>query len=242
MQEITTTVTNGYFVTANWGSRDETPEELAGRFFQMIDGLKRIDSVLSRWVYGRRNDLETPRDDFIQFIEKAIERDDFGVVVPNAGYWFGARSPDSQPNGHCFVVNCHAGSAINKPAANEVVFSTAYLVAPAPESVTYQIFHSALLAIVDAWEPVTVEANCRWLVQRERRDLIFRPSWMRYLCPALIEQVNPPASAIVEHLPNGGLLLSATDQTFDIDNPHHVAAAEEISAALVALGQSLKSS
>jgi hypothetical protein len=114
-------------------------------------------------------------------------------------------------------------------------FSTAYLVEPASENVTYRIFHSALLAIVDTWQPATVEGNCRWFVQRERQDFVFRPAWMRYLCPALARQANPPASAIIEYFPDGGLLLSATDQTFDVDNSHHVAVAEEIAAALAKL-------
>ena len=198
----------------------------------MIESFKQIYHVLQRWIYGLNSDLETHHDDFVQFIAKTISRDDWGVVTPHTGYWFGARSPDSQPADYGFTVNCHAGSAINHPLANNTILSTAYLVTPAPESVTQQIFHSVLFAIVNAWEPVTVEANCCWLVQRRKSNLPFRPAWMRYLCPALARHANPPASAIVEHLPNGGLLLSATDQTFDVDNPQHVTVAEEIAAAL----------
>jgi hypothetical protein len=92
-----------------------------------------------------------------------------------------------------------------------------------------------LLAIADAWEPTTIEANCGWLVQRKTYDAHFRPAWMRYLCPTLAQEAKPPSCAIVECLPNGGLLLFATEQTFDVDNPRHVAAAEEIAAALAPL-------
>jgi hypothetical protein len=58
---------------------------------------------------------------------------------------------------------------------------------------------------------------------------------MRYLCPALARQAKPPPSAIVEHLPNCGILLSAAEQTFDVNNPQQVAAADEIASALALL-------
>lgn len=232
LKAITTSKINGFFITAEWGPRAETPDELAKRFFRMIDAFRQIDPVLHLWVYGRRSDLDTHRDDFAKFIAKTIERDDFGVVTSNAGYWFGARSPDRQSSNRRFAVRCHVGSSIDRRAENRVILGESTMVQPAPELHSRQIFHSALLAIVDAWEPETVEANCHWLVQRKKYDFPFRPAWMRYLCLALAPQARSPASALVERLPNGGLLLSATDETFDVDNPKHVAAAEEIAAAL----------
>jgi hypothetical protein len=242
LKEITTTETNGYFITAYWGPRAETPEELAKRFFLMIDAFKQIDPALRLWIYGRRNDLDAHREDFAKFIAKTIERDDWGVVMPNAGYWFDANSPDSQARDRRFVVNCHAGSSIDRPSENKITFSQSTMFQPAPDLHSYRIFHWALAAIVAAWDPVTVEANCYWLVDRTRKGAFpFRPAWMRYLCPALARQATPPASAWVEHLPSGGLLLSATQGTFDVDNPRHVAAAEEIAAALTDLDRSRES-
>lgn len=244
MKEITTTTkTNGYFITAYWGPRAETPAELANRFFLMTDALKQVDPALRLWIYGRRNDLDAHRSVFAVFIAKKIERDDFGVIMPDAGYWFGASSPDSQARDRRFVVNCHAGSSIDNPSENKVTFKQSTMFQPATDLHSYRIFHLALAAIVAAWDPVTVEANCSWLVDRTRKDdFAFRPAWMRYLCPALARQATPPASALVEHLPHGGLLLSATDETFDVDNPRHVAIAEEIATALSPLDRSLKSS
>jgi hypothetical protein len=40
---------------------------------------------------------------------------------------------------------------------------------------------------------------------------------------------------IVGRLANGGLLMSATTQTFDVENPAHMAAAREIVAAIAPL-------
>ncbi len=235
LREITTTKINGYFITASWGPRAETTQDLAAKFFRMIDAFKRIDPAFSQWLYGRRSNLETFRGDFAEAIEKTIGRDDFGAVEPNSGYWFGVRSPDGPAPDRRFSVNCHVGKSFGGDFANDVIFRESTMVQPAPEMHSYRIFLPALLAIVEAWDPVTIEANCGWLVQRKTYDLPFRPAWMRYLCPTLARRATPPATARVEHLPNGGLLISATDETFDVDNPKHVAAAENIAAALAPL-------
>ena len=38
-----------------------------------------------------------------------------------------------------------------------------------------------------------------------------------------------------EHLPNGGLLMSATTESFDVDNPAHFKAAQDMAAAMAPL-------
>jgi hypothetical protein len=235
-REIIMTDVNNYFITASWGPRAETPDDLALRFFRMIDALKPINPVFRQWIYERKNDLQSHRDDFAKYIAKKIERDDFGVINPNSGYWFGVRSPDGLAPNRRFSVQCHAGKSIGDDFANHVILDEDAMVQPAEELHSYRIFRSALLALVEAWSPATVEANCGWLVQRKVYNPHFRPAWMRYLCPTLAREATPPASAIVEHLANGGLLLCATEQTFDVDNPRHVAAAEEIAVALANLG------
>jgi hypothetical protein len=42
----------------------------------------------------------------------------------------------------------------------------------------------------------------------------------------------PPRSAIVEHTPQGGIVMIATKDRFDVTNPDHLAAAREIEAAI----------
>jgi hypothetical protein len=56
--------------------------------------------------------------------------------------------------------------------------------------------------------------------------------WVTYLAPRFAPLVTPPASAIVEYLPDGGLLMIATEERFSIDNPAHIAVARDIEAAL----------
>lgn len=53
MKVITATKINGYFITAEWGPRAETPDDLAVRFFHMIDALKQIDPILFHWIANK---------------------------------------------------------------------------------------------------------------------------------------------------------------------------------------------
>jgi hypothetical protein len=92
-----------------------------------------------------------------------------------------------------------------------------------------------MLAIVGAWEPVKAGAYSDPLIQLEEGDTNFPKPWIQYLCPWLARQIAPPASALVERLPDGGLLMSATTDTFDVDNPKHMSVAGHIAAAMAPL-------
>ncbi len=233
MEENTKRKDEHYFITAYWGRRAETPEEIAKRFLAMIDAITQIVPTWKFWV-DPKHDLESLRGDFVRVIKRGVVRDDRREIEGNGGYRFGVYMEDMPKDG-AFSVLCHAGKSSPGMFQNQVIFSDSRLVRAAPEFLTYRIFHAVLLAIVDAWAPDNVEANCGSLVTLNETKRTFRPCWMRYLCPALARQAHPPAIALVEHLPNGGLVLSATHETFDVDNPSHVSAAMDISAALEGL-------
>jgi hypothetical protein len=44
--------------------------------------------------------------------------------------------------------------------------------------------------------------------------------------------VTPPISAIVEHTSQGGIVMAATKDRFDVTNPDHLSAAREIETAI----------
>jgi len=50
-------------------------------------------------------------------------------------------------------------------------------------------------------------------------------SWMVYLSAPLARQITVPADIVVERLTDGGLILIAAEETFDVANPDHVARA-----------------
>jgi hypothetical protein len=55
---------------------------------------------------------------------------------------------------------------------------------------------------------------------------------MTYLAPKYATRIIPPPSAIVEPVSNGGLLLLATEDQFDMENPAHLAAVAAVQTAL----------
>ena len=90
--------------------------------------------------------------------------------------------------------------------------------------------------MVEAWEPVCAKSYPDPLIASVPGGIYFHQTWIQYLCPWLASLVTPlPAPVLVEHLPNGGLLMSATAETFDIENPSHMAAARSIAAAIAPL-------
>ena len=134
-------------------------------------------------------------------------------------------------------MTCKGGSVIKRSFTNSVTLATDSATGSRPEAdiVSHRVIRSALLAIVDAWNPVRARASSRPLIQLYRGDSLFPPVWIQYLCPWLAEKITPPSTVLSEHLPNGGLLMSATKETFEVDNPAHLKAAQDMAAAMVPL-------
>ncbi|MGB6325808.1 MAG: hypothetical protein WBG11_08545 [Methylocella sp.] len=55
---------------------------------------------------------------------------------------------------------------------------------------------------------------------------------MSYVSPRFAPLITPPPSAAAERTAQGGLLMSATEETFRVDNPAHLVAAHDILKAL----------
>ena len=236
--EVKTTKSKGYYVSGDWEGRAETPDELAARFLRMIASFEEIDPVFGLWTSGRKRPrkFETIRDRYAEEIAAGVTTDDWGESVPSDGYWFSARTRDT-PNSRSFAVRCKAGSVLKYSFTNHVTLSTSSLADPQPDAdvVSYRVFRPALLAIVDAWEPVRAGAYSQQLIQRYAGDSFFPGAWIQYLSPWLAEKITPPSTVLSEHLPNGGLLMTATTETFDVDNPAHLKAAQDMAAAMAPL-------
>ena len=236
--EVKTTKSKGYYVSGNWEGRAETPDELAARFLRMINSFEEIDPVFSLWTSGRKRPrkFETIRDRYAEEIAAGVTTDDWGESVPSDGYWFSARTRDT-PNNRSFAVRCKAGSVLKYSFTNHVTLTTSSLADPRPDAdvVSYRVFRAALLAIVDAWEPVRAGAYSQQLIQLYASNSFFPAAWIQYLCPWLAEKITPPSTVLSEYLPNGGLLMSATTETFDVDNLAHLKAAQDMAAAMAPL-------
>ena len=111
---------------------------------------------------------------------------------------------------------------------NQIIGSTDYFAMPDPELFTFDLLKGIVLAAVETFEATQARvypAGLRnfWTETRGiGEDLEL--AWISY--------VAPPPSVIVEHRPDGGLLMAATTEAFSTEN--HLAAAREIKAALQA--------
>jgi hypothetical protein len=153
--------------------------------------------------------------------------------MPFDGYWFGAFTRETPPD-RSFAVRIRAGSTVDRPFVNYMTFTTDSMAILDANFMSYDLFRAILGVIVDAWEPVRAAAYSSAL-NKINGTSHFRDSWIQYLCPWLARLITPPSSAQVEHLPDGGLVMSATTETFDVANPAHLAAARDIGAAMAPL-------
>jgi hypothetical protein len=228
-----------FFINANWEARAETPDELAARFLRMIDSLEKIDPVFGLWTCGTRRPekLEEVRDRYAAEIAAGVARDDWNnKPCPREGFSFGAFTRN-MPKARSFSLRCRGGSVIENVFGNRVILSTEAEMRSRPDAdiVSYRTFRAALLAVVEAWDPVHARATSHPLNETYGGGIYFEPAWIQYLCPWLAEMITPPATVLAERLPNGGLLMSATTETFDVDNPAHMAAARDMAAAMAPL-------
>src|SRR5271157_292026 len=149
----------GFNVRADRERRVETPEALAARFVRTIDRLEEIDPVFALWTCGskRPKKFETMRDHYAEEVAEGLTKDDWGEPEPINGYWFGALTRGQAPS-YSFSLRVHAGSTYPQPFPNNASFWTRLGFIPDPSVVTYEIFNPALLAMVEAWDPVCVKS------------------------------------------------------------------------------------
>ena len=228
------------YIRGDWEAREETPQALADRFLRMIDAFAEIDPALRRWdcEYRRPKTLESLRGRFAEHVAANMEGDFFsGTVYPEFGYRIGAFTRD-EPEGRSFSISFHAGATTTKnPYFNQVTMGSFGRSELDWSVVNHRIVRSVLLAIAYAWEPLHVAAYSDELFAGSRIKARLREAWIQYLCPRLAEKITPPTAVLAEKLPNGGLLMSATTEIFDVNNPEHMAAAADIAAATAPLNR-----
>ena len=242
---------SSYWVSADWGSRVETPTALAERFLGTIDTLRGLNPLLDRWSWGDRQELwETecesgsyPLDIIRPRMAHAIERNmgnggDGDAPDPYYGYALLSQTESTPPGSR---VHLH-GSAGARPTGGSGV--TAWTnrmdfdvdAEPDGSLMTFAFWRSVVLLLAETWEATWVEASPND-IRTAWSGRTFRCAWMSYVSPRFAPLVTTPDDAIVERRPNGGLFMAATTDIFKTANPHHMAAARAIEAALQPLNR-----
>lgn len=173
-----------YGVKAYWERRAETPDVLAARFVRTIVRLQEIDPVFALWTCVSRHPkkFETVRDRYAQEVAAGVIKDDWGEPEPIQGYRFGAVTRQQQRS-RTFDISVRADSTCPWPFPNDVTFLTEYKSIPDPAVITYGIFKSAVLAVANAWNPLSSSAYPLAILNLVEKGRYFRPVWIQYLCP-----------------------------------------------------------
>jgi hypothetical protein len=227
------------YIRACWASREESPESIAQRFVSLIDRLRQIDAALDPWTIvtqrGGPKKFEALRDNFAEFVRRQMSRDDFGLS-PLEGYSFGAITRDQSQSAY-YSLSVNAGSHLLIPELNQnsVGFKMNLFEGREPIPVSFSIFKSVLLAIIQTWAPDDCVVIPEGLLDRIDLGRHFKDSWMQYLAKPFADLVTPPENILSERFADGGLLMTATTESFDVDNPAHVAAAHAIATATAGL-------
>jgi hypothetical protein len=229
-----------YTIHAYWGPRRETPEALAARFLNLLGRLSRIDPVFGHWIWtgAPRKPIafEDLRNRLPVAVEASIVCGDNGEPIPIYGYNFGViNSMKFQPR--AISVRIRAGSwSVAGHIINDAEINTPWRVVPDPAIVTFPIFKAAVLALAESFDATSCFAY-PFEIMNFWKDSVppYRLAWISYVGPRFAPLITPPAKAIVERHPHGGLLMAATDETFVTSNPAHLAVANDILAAVAPL-------
>ena len=252
---------NRYKIGGTWNPRPETPESLGRRMMATLDGLTDVSPYFTEWWFtnldvdiealiesgldpdeiisraGSPQPFDEVRTQMTAIVERGVRRGDDREPEPAGGYGISAFNFDGEnepPYGA--VVSAHGGGIVD-PRAGLRFAELETAENPDPAIVSYPIFRAALKALASAWEVDYAHAYSKDLrrLWRQPDALTLDLAWMTWLSPRLAQNIAPPGNAVVERTADGGLLLIAAEETFDVANPRHMAAARSIATCLAEL-------
>ncbi len=234
---------SAYQIMTYWGPRRESTAVLAPRMLRMLQGLADIDPLLADWQWvGKKRLVAMSELDVAtaeRLLRSRIRRDDAGEPISNGGYSFYVHTHWCEPG----RLTLQGSIGVCTPSSlydNHIDLDTSQLSPPDESLLKYRIYKPALSFLATLWRANWASAFpldlLDLLPKHERRfNARLYGGWITYLSPAWAAKITAPKSAIVERAPDGGLLMIATEETFRVDNPRHVAVAREIDAALAPL-------
>jgi hypothetical protein len=229
-----------YDITAYWGPREEDPGACATLLLRTLDALSAIDPLFGNWYCASRMKMVAAaslnRETLAKLIAKGVSREEDGTPFSLNGYRFGAFN-DTRKHPRAIEISIHAGNSIS---ANYFVNTASMTTAPLDDAnasfINLYVFRAAMAAIASAWDVTWCGAYPMDLLGLRTKSNALRPTfglaWMTYISPRFAPMITPPRSAISERLPNGALLMIATEERFETENPAHLAVARDIEAAL----------
>ena len=228
-----------YNILASWGPRAETPDHLASRMLKSVQQLSRFAFIAPSWFAIEEGKLlavcATSRTSMAEEIAKGVTKSRDGKQQqPYYGYsmWM-YNAPEISWSARRYRFGLHGG------ADDQYVSNTLSFCSDSDTEQTCRpdldVASRVLLSLAEPFEVTYAIAfsdglSSLWRTGREAPTM--QLAWISYIAPRFAHLVTPPPSAIVEHRSDGGLLMAASDEAFDVDNPRHMAVAREIEAAV----------
>jgi hypothetical protein len=224
-------------------ARRETPAVIGAKIIETLDALTRIDPLFADWRVPDNPTmtllplaLARPRIEMI--VENNVARDSYGQPEPESGYGMiiATRNVIPSRNVKLFV---HGGT----PFRNELMLLVGDPMYPTdPAIVGYGLFREALLVTSMIWRPAWAVVKAVWLRSKEPMapggsqfpDSHFNFPWMAYLSPASSLRFALPVGIGTERAPDGGLLMTTTEEPFDPRNPEHLRGARILAETMIA--------
>jgi Immunity protein 52 len=243
---------NQFDIYARWGVREDPPERLGQRMLRSLDALPKLNPLFEHWWMTDHSltlddlqnlepgqggfPLDEVRSRMAEIVERGVKKADDGDPTPLLGYGMSAlNSPISSSKSVCLMVS--GGDSVNEWGSRWATFSTEYGEFPDPSIVAYPVFKGALLTIVSCWNPGYAQAYSSDLMKLWNKPYRFHLelSWMTYLSEPQACRIVLPSNVLIERTDDGGVLMIAAEETFDVSNPKHVAAARSMRDAFAPL-------
>lgn len=248
-----------YLIRSGWKGRVETPAALGAKFVKTLDALGRIDPTFANWELAAAFDsptvpLDEARLNIVSLIEDCVSRDDYNEPYPNFGYQPKALAGESR-DARSVIFSLDAGGVVN--GGTDLRFGFYSDVPPDLTIVTYPFCKAALLAINAIWQapwacaqafgsaPVETPVDIGG-VRGTRIDSIaplptdptfpysiFHVPWIAYLAKDFANGVKLPPEILTERTRDGGLLMTATKERLDPDNPEHARRARILAETMI---------
>ncbi len=220
-----------YKIYASWGPRAEPPESIAPRYLACTDRLKQIHPAYDNWIFnlkGKPKKFDALRETLAAAIAANVVRGDAGDPTPIYGYRANVLN-SMKDDPHSVSLRVNAGAWVNSGYfCNSAMIKTATRIVPDPSIIAYPAFKTALLALVESFDATYCSAYPQQITNLWPEDAHLNLAWMSYVAPRFAPLITPPPTAVAEHTAQGGLLLSATAETFRVDDPAHLAVAHDI--------------
>jgi hypothetical protein len=223
--------------------RRETPAVIGAKFVDSLDALSRIDPFFTDWnVLDRPEWASLPlvRTRIAPIIENNVARDRDGQPKPESGY-SAVGETNNAILSRIVTLRVQAGGVV----MDEMMLQVGDFLYPSdPLIVKYSgLFREAFLTTGAIWRPTWATVAARWMDYWKKPIVpgaplfpqsLFHIPWIVHLSPELAMRFPLPPEIGTKRMPDGALLLIATEEPFDPTSPEHLRRALILAEAMLA--------